>query len=106
MLAYQRRKPKMNDLELIALNLTAEYMGIDSESDLFRKLPKSLSSKIERSVYNHRRRRLSDHLNSIRLKLASFFNEFEDYFIVNSMPLEVCNLSSINNFVINILVKR
>ncbi len=61
LLAYQRRKSKMNDLELIALSLTAEYMGIDSENDLFRKLPKSLSSKIERSVYNRRRRRLADY---------------------------------------------
>ncbi len=93
LLPYQRRKPKMSDLELIALNLTAEYMGLDSENDLFRKLPESLSSKIERSVYNRRRRRLADKLNSIRLKLASIFNEFEDYFIVDSMPLEVCKLS-------------
>ncbi len=93
LLPYQRRKPKMSDLELIALNLTAEYMGLDSENDLFRKLPESISSKIERSVYNRRRRRLADKLNSIRLKLASIFNEFEDYFIVDSMPLEVCKLS-------------
>ena len=42
----------MSDLELINLNLTAEFMGIDSENDLFRNLPKSLSFKIERSVYN------------------------------------------------------
>lgn len=93
LLVYQRRQPKMSDLELLSLGLTAEFMGIDSENDLFRKLPKTISSKIERSVYNRRRRRLVSHLDCIRLKLASQFNEFEDYFIVDSMPLEVCKLS-------------
>jgi hypothetical protein len=93
LLVYQRRQPKLSDLELISLNLTAEFMGIDSESDLFRKLPKSISTKIERSVYNRRRRGLVNHINTIRLKLAAHFNEFEDYFIIDSMPLEVCKLS-------------
>jgi hypothetical protein len=32
-------------------------------------------------------------MDKIRLKLASHFNEFEDYFIIDSMPLEVCKLS-------------
>lgn len=93
LLSYQRRKPKMSDLELISLTLTAEFMGIDSENDLFRKLPQSISIKIERSVYNRRKRNLSIHMEDIRLKLASYFNEFEDYFIVDSMPLEICKLS-------------
>lgn len=93
LLAYQRRVPKLSDLEVIALSLTAEYMSIDSENDLFRKLPISISEKIERSVYNRRRKRLVAHLDKIRLKLASCFNEFEDFFIVDSMPLEICKLS-------------
>lgn len=93
LLPYQRRRPRMSDLELICLSLTAEYLGIDSENDLFRKLPEPLSSKIERSVYNRRRRKLSYYTENIRSKLASFFNEFEDFFIVDSMPLEVCKLS-------------
>lgn len=93
LLSYQRRRPKMSDLELIGLSLTAEYLGIDSESDLFRKLPESLNSRIDRSVYNRRRRKLSCHIENIRSKLSSCFNEFEDFFIVDSMPLEVCKLS-------------
>ena len=93
LLAYQIPQPTLSDLELIRLSLTAEFMGIDSENDLFRKLPKTISEKIERSVYNRRRRKLADNLNTIRLKLASLFNEFEDYFVVDSMPLEVCKLS-------------
>ncbi len=27
----QKRKPKLKDIELIAMNLTSEYMSIDSE---------------------------------------------------------------------------
>ncbi len=93
LLPIQRRCPKMSDLELISLSLTAEYLGIDSENDLFRKLPCSMKTRIERSVYNRRRRKLSKDLNTIRLKLACCFNEFEDCFIVDSMPLEVCKLA-------------
>ena len=65
LLPYQRRQPKLSDLELVSLSLTAEFMGIDSENDL----------------------------NTIRLKLASHFNEFEAYFVVDSMSLGVCKLS-------------
>ena len=35
----------MSDLELVSLNLTAEYLSIDSEMQLFRKLPNSLKTK-------------------------------------------------------------
>ena len=92
-LPVQRRRPAMSDLEVISLGLTAEYMGIDSENDLFRKLPPCLSSKIERTVYNRRKRRLMTYQNTIRLKLAASFNESEDIFIVDSMPLEICKIA-------------
>nr|WP_052143695.1 hypothetical protein [Wocania ichthyoenteri] len=87
LLAYQRRQPKLSDLELVSLSLTSEYMGIDSESNLFRQLPDIISSKINRSVYNRRRRKLANHIDAIRLKLATHFNEFEDYFIVDSSAI-------------------
>jgi hypothetical protein len=54
-LSYQRRTLKMSDLELIILSYTSEFLGIDRENDLFRKLPESIFLKIERSVYNRRR---------------------------------------------------
>lgn len=89
----QKRKPKLTDKELIALNLTSEYLGIDSEYDLFRKLPETISSRIERSVYNRRKRKLFPYIEEIRSKLAFSFNEFENCFIVDSMPLEVCKMA-------------
>ncbi len=91
---HQIRKPKMSDKEIIALNLTAEFLGIDSEHHLFRLLSTTeLVGKIERSVYNRRKRFLMNYIEKIRVNLSEKFNQFEDYFIVDSMPLEVCKLS-------------
>jgi hypothetical protein len=88
----QIRKPKLSDIELIAIDLTSEFMGIDSERDLFRKLPVSLFSRIDRSVYNRRKRRLFYHREQLRKTLACSIGK-QDYYIVDSMPLEVCKLS-------------
>lgn len=64
----QIRKLKLSDIELIAIDLTSEYMSIDSEYQLFRTLPHDLFSKIERSVYNRRKRKLFYHRNQLRKK--------------------------------------
>ena len=53
----QIRVPKLSDLELVALTITAEYMSINSELQLFRLISGTiLDGKIERSVFNKRRR--------------------------------------------------
>ena len=57
----QIRIPKLSDIELIAIDITEEYMSTDSEYQLFRKLPFELFALIERSVYNRRRRKLFFH---------------------------------------------
>jgi hypothetical protein len=88
----QIRKPRLSDIELIAIDLTSEFLGIDSERDLFRKLPVDLLSKVERSVYNRRKRRLFYHRDLLRRKVALNIGN-QDYYIVDSMPLEVCKLS-------------
>ncbi|UKY84467.1 IS982 family transposase [Elizabethkingia anophelis] len=93
LLSYQRRIPKLKDLELISLALTAEFMGIDSENHLFRHIPETIRQKIDRSVYNRRKRRLANKIDEIRIKLARSFNELENIFIIDSMPVEVCKLS-------------
>jgi len=89
----QIRCPRLSDIELIALDITAESLSIDSEYQLFRTLPSPLSSKIERSVYNRRRRRLFFVKERIRKALAEKLTGSENYFIVDSMPLEICKLS-------------
>ena len=90
----QNRKPKLSDIELVAIDLAAQYMSIDSEHQLFRIL-KSINFKnlIDRTVYNRRKRGLVNYMEQIRVTLSDRFNEFEDYFIIDSMPLEACKLS-------------
>lgn len=64
LLVYQRRGPKLSDLELIALSQSAEYMCIDGENDLFREPPYLILHRIERSIYNRRRKRLTTHIRT------------------------------------------
>ncbi|WP_449536208.1 IS982 family transposase [Flavobacterium geliluteum] len=91
------RKDKMSDLEVVALSLTAEFMSIDSENSLFKQLSSNeIPNLIERSQFNKRRRKLFLFSEEIRIKLASNFLDFEDYFIVDSMPLEICKFSRHN----------
>ena len=67
-------------------------MSIDSENHLFRLLPEFSKRKIERSVYNRLKRWHFPYLEHLRQRLSDCFNEFEDCFIVDSMPLEICKL--------------
>ena len=56
----------MSDLELVALNITAEYMSINSELQLFRWISGTdLNGKIERSVYIKRKRKLFPYIEEI-----------------------------------------
>lgn len=89
----QIRVPKLSDIELIAIALTSEYLSIDSEYQLFRKLPQDLKHKIERSVFNRRKRKLFFMIEHLRVRLSSQMARHEQYYIVDSMPLEVCKLS-------------
>lgn len=90
---HQIRKPRLSDLQLMALTFTAEYMGIDSEHQLFRVLPSDLRLLIERSVYNRRKRRLFFQVEAVREKLSAGLTGKEKHLIVDSMPLEICKLS-------------
>lgn len=92
--AKQIRVPKLSDLELIALNITAEYISINSELQLFRCISGTdLDAKIERSVYNKRRRNLFHFIEKIRKTFSDKFSEFTDVFIVDSTPIEICKIS-------------
>lgn len=75
------------------MNLAAECLGIDSERFLFTLLPQSLKAKIDRTVYNRRRRKLAFKIELLRQKIASIIVPIEDYHVIDSMPLEVCKYS-------------
>ncbi len=88
------RKPKMTDLQVVALSLTAEYMSIDSENLLFQLIPlDSIENLLERSQFNKRRRKLLEFTERLRKGLSHNFIEFEDCFIIDSMPLEICKIA-------------
>ena len=63
----------------------------------FNKIKSDYSSDFpkltDRTRYNRRKRPLFPVMEIIRQALATRFLEFEAYFIVDSMPLEVCKLS-------------
>src|SRR5690606_5652777 len=93
----QIRLPKMSALELVAVNITAEYMSIDSELQLFRCiLGTDLVGNIERSVYNKWRTKRLPYIEQIRATLSSKSSDFTDVFIVDSTPIEICKISRAN----------
>lgn len=87
-------KPKFTDVEVIALSLTAECLGIDSELYLFVKLEtdykKDFPNLISRRQYNDRRKSLFPWQTVIREKIVAKLNELCNLFAIDSMPLEVC----------------
>ena len=89
----QKRKPRLSDIEVIALSLFAECSGFDSECNLFRNLPTCVEGRIERSVFNKRRRALFPYYEEIRKKIASLLVMGNNKFVVDSMPLEICKNS-------------
>ena len=96
---YLRRgtKPRFSDVEVIALSLTAECLGIDSESYLFSKLnkeyQKEFSNMISRRQYNDRRKLLFEKTERVRKLMSERLNRWTDVFAIDSMPIEICKLS-------------
>ena len=88
--------PRFSDLEVIALNMTSEAIGIDSESLLFAKLQeyrKEIPNLISRRQYNDRRKITSSLCNAVRERIVKEMDGGEDYFCIDSKPIEVCRFS-------------
>jgi len=45
---------------------------------------------IERSIYNKRRKKLFDYTEAIRKRLSNKFAEFNDVFVLDSLPTPIC----------------
>ena len=90
----QARQPKLSNLEIVALNLTAEYMLYNTGLQLFRAIKGTLiEPRIERSVYNKRRRKLAGYTEKIRKCLSQKFAHPSTLFIIDSIPTEICKYS-------------
>lgn len=85
-------KPLMPDIEVVALSMTAEFLGIDSENNLFVRLHESYLDDFpnlpERSRFNRRRRNLAVLFQETQMVLADRLLEGEDTFILDAKPLE------------------
>jgi hypothetical protein len=93
---FYPRKPKMNDCEILAFSLCSEAMSIDSENYFWGKVKSNASdfpNLIDRSNYNRRRRNLIAYHNLLTTLISDELNENENIFIVDSMPLPVCNIA-------------
>lgn len=93
----QLRVPKLTNLELVSLSITAEYMSINTELQLFRFLEDTyLETRIERSVYNRRRKKLFDYTEAIRKRLSEMLTSSTGIFILDSMPTPICKYARAN----------
>lgn len=88
--------PRFSDLEVIALSLTAEQFGVDSESYLFALLKEYKSdfpNLISRRQYNDRRKFTANLCEQIRKNIAQAIDAGEDMFCVDSKPVPVCRIA-------------
>ena len=88
--------PRFSDLEIVALSLTSESLGIDSESYLFSKLQEyqsEIPNLISRRQYNDRRKFTTSLCASIRERMVNKIDSAETYFCIDSKPIEVCRIA-------------
>jgi hypothetical protein len=74
-LKFYSNAPKMSDVEIISLSITAECLGIDSENLLWSKINKDYADLFEqlihRTRYNHRRKVLVSPQKRMDVRLFS-----------------------------------
>ena len=86
--------PKFSDLEVIALGITAEAFGFDSENFLFYRLrnecKKELPNLISRRQFNVRCKLTTRLAEEIRKDVSVAIDGSEDVFCIDSKPVKVC----------------
>ena len=92
--------PTFSDLEVIALSITAEAFGIDSENYLFNRLnkecPGAIPNLITRRQFNQRRKLTSQLGENIRKAIARAIDGGESVFCIDSKPVKVCQNARAN----------
>ena len=86
--------PGFSDLEVVALSLAAESESIDSENRLFeyrlQEYKEEIPNLISRRQFNDRRKKTAGLCKAIRKRIALEIDGGEDFFLVDSKPIEVC----------------
>jgi len=89
--------PKLSDVEIISLAITAECLAIDSENLLWSKIksdyPNLFPNLIHRTNFNRRRKHLEPYISLCSSNWAKLLYENEDQFIVDSIPIPVFKIA-------------
>ena len=89
--------PRFSDLEVVALSLAAESEGIDNENWLFEHQLNDCREKmpnlISRRQFNDRKKQTASLCEEIRKRIAMEIDGGEDYFCIDSKPIEVCRVA-------------
>ena len=96
-LNFYPHPPKMSDLEILSLSITAECLEIDSESLLWAKIKQDyltcFPNLIHLTRYNARRKRLKQWLEFACDWMSHQIPCSDQVFIVDSIPIPVCKIS-------------
>ena len=91
------RTPKSSDLTIIALSVSADAIGIDSESYLYGKLKADYADLFQtlpdRCNYNRRKRRLREKVDLLSARVAELITVEGEACLIDSMPLPVCRMA-------------
>ncbi|RYX84982.1 IS982 family transposase [bacterium] len=94
---FYPRKPKLSDCDILALALSAESIGIDSETYLFGKLKNDYFEQfphlIHRCNFNRLKKVFAWYLRRLNKFLADRMNEVENVFIIDSIPVPICKIA-------------
>lgn len=89
--------PKLNDLQVVALSLTMEALGVDSENLLWSKIKKDYTNLfpnlIDRSRFNRRRRRLHSQIARVQQYISEHLQHQSKHMIIDSIPVPVIKLA-------------
>lgn len=94
--------PKMSDIEIIALAVSAEILSINSERLLFSKLKTDYSTTftnlIDRTRYNRRRRGLKNEMLKLNRQMSLVLDLLNPFLLVDSMPCPIVKNSRERSF--------
>jgi Transposase DDE domain len=89
-----KNSPKMTDIEIVTLSLTADSLSIDSENLLFSKLKteyiNDFPNLVDRSNYNRRRKKLMPFIAQVSRNISALIDPKQDRFILDSIPIPIC----------------
>lgn len=87
--------PKLSDREIIALAVSAEALGVDSELQLFahlRDYPELLPHRCSRQRFNARRRGLAQLIDRCLRKVSEALDLDGEHLVVDSMPIPTASV--------------